>query len=133
MATVEFNNKEKLIFLDIGITSFDESWIFYLPVVLDTGATMTIIPADILADLGYDPGHPELSRIRIITGSGVEYAPCITIKGLIVGGENLENVDVLCHDLPAEAGINGLLGLNFVKNFDSTIEYSTGILKFLRF
>lgn len=132
MATIKFNSNEKLIFLDIGVTSSDGSWIIYLPVVLDTGATTTILPADILADLGYDPGCPRLSRTRIITGSGIEYAPSIIVKSLIVGGEKVDNVEVLCHDLPTEAGIDGLLGLNFLKNFDFTIEYSLGRLQFIK-
>lgn len=132
MATLKFDSNERLIFLDIGVTSSDESWVIYLPVVLDTGATTTILPADILSDLGYDPGHPGLSRIRMITGSGIEYAPCVVIKSLIVGGEKIDNVEVLCHDLPAEAGIDGLLGLNFLKNFDFTVEYSSGNLIFIK-
>ncbi len=133
MATVEFNTNEKLIFLDIGVTSFDGSWTIYLPVALDTGATTTVLPADILADLGYDPGDPGLSRIRMITGSGIEYTPCISVKSLIVGGEKINNLDILCHDLPAEAGIDGLLGLNFLKNFDFTVENSSGRLQFMKF
>lgn len=52
MATIEFDSNEKLIFLDVGVTSSDGSWRIYLPVVLDTGATTTILPADILAALG---------------------------------------------------------------------------------
>jgi len=132
MATIKFNKNEKLIFLDIGVTSADGSWVIYLPVVLDTGATRTILPADILADLGYDPGCPGLSRVRMITGSGIEYAPCITVKSLIVGGEQVDNLDVLCHDLPAEADIDGLLGLNFLRNFDFSVEYSSGKLCFIK-
>ena len=117
--------------MDIGVSSYDGSWIIYVPVVFDTGAT-TILPADILADLGYDPGHPGLRRIRMITGSGIEYARCITVKGIIVGGEKIDNVEVLCHDLPSEAGIDGLLGLNFLKNFDFTIEHSSGRVHFMK-
>jgi len=132
MATIKFDSNEKLIFLDIGVTSSDGHWMIYLPVVLDTGATTTILPADILSDLGYDPGCPELSRTRMITGSGIEYAPGIVVKSLVVGGEKVNNVEVLCHDLPTEAGIDGLLGLNFLKNFDFTIEYSSGKLQFIR-
>ena len=113
MATIEFDRNEKLIFLDIGVTSSDGTWITYLPVVLDTGATSTILPADILADLGYDPGNPGLPRTRMITGSGIEYSPSLLVKSLIVGGEKVENIGVLCHDLPTEAGIDGLLGLTF--------------------
>ncbi|MEW6417370.1 MAG: retropepsin-like aspartic protease [Nitrospirota bacterium] len=132
MVAITFDSNERLIFLDIGVTSFDGSWVIYLPVVLDTGATTTILPADILADLGYDPGNPGLPRTRMITGSGIGYSPYITVKSLIVGGEKIDNVGVLCHDLPTETGIDGLLGLNFLKNFDITIEYSSGMLHFRR-
>lgn len=129
MGTVKFNSNEKLIFLDIGVTSSDGVWTIFLPVVLDTGATTTILPADILSDLGYDPGNPELSRTRMITGSGIEYSPYISVKSVTVGGEKLDNVGVLCHDLPTEAGVDGLLGLNFLNKFDFTVEYSVGRIK----
>ena len=128
MGVVNFDLDEKLIILDLGILSADGSRIFFLPVALDTGATSTILPADILADLGYDPGHPGLKRNRIVTGSGIEYAPCINVKALIVGGERIDGVDVLCHDLPSEAAVDGLLGLNFLRGFDFKIQYSTGTL-----
>jgi len=132
MAEIKFDSNEKLIFLDIGIASSDGSWTIYLPVVLDTGSTTTVLPADVLVNLGYDPGHPGLPRVRLITGSGVSYAPSIPLKSLIVGGEKINNVSVLCHDLPAEAGIDGLLGLNFLKKFDFTVEYSSGRLRFMK-
>ena len=67
----------------------------------------------------------------MITGSGIEYAPCVNVKSLIVGNEKVVNVGVLCHDLPEEAGIDGLLGLNFLKNFDFTVEYSLGRLRLI--
>jgi len=132
MITVGFDRTGKLILLDVGVVSADEAWTFYVPVALDTGATVTVLPADILRDLGYDPAHPKLPRMRIITGSGVEYAPCVPVKRLIVGGEEIKQLDVLCHDLPAEAGVDGLLGLNVLKNFDFTVEYSSGRIHFKR-
>lgn len=132
MSILDFDKSGKLIVLDIGIISADSSWLFYVPVILDTGATTTILSTDILASLGYDPGNPNLRRTRIITGSGVEYSPCINIKGIIAGGEWVSDIKVLCHDLPSEAGIDGLLGLNFVKSFDLTISYSSGKLHFKR-
>lgn len=132
MSILDFDKSGKLIVLDIGIISADSSWLFYVPVILDTGATTTILSTDIFASLGYDPGNPNLRRTRIITGSGVEYSPCINIKGIIAGGEWVSDIKVLCHDLPSEAGIDGLLGLNFVKSFDLTISYSSGKLHFKR-
>lgn len=128
MTTIEFDPGRKLIFLDSGVISADSSEIFYVPVIMDTGATFTILPPDLLANLGYDPGSPALPRIRMITGSGVEYAPCLTVSGLVVGEERVNNIEVLCHDLPVEANIDGLLGMNFLNKFDFTVEHSLGQL-----
>lgn len=130
MGCIEFDPTRNLIFLDLGVVSSDGLWTFYIPVVMDTGATTSILPADILVDLGYDPGAPGLPRKRIITGSGVEYAPSLTVRGLIIGREKLSEIEVLCHDLPEEAGIDGLLGMNFLKHFDFTVENSSGLLHF---
>jgi predicted aspartyl protease len=115
MGEINFDTNDKLIILDLGVLSHDGSWTFFLPVVLDTGATSTILPADVLSDLGYDPGDPGIKRSRIVTGSGIEYAPCVNVAALIAGGESIEEIDVLCHDLPSEAGVDGLLGLSFLR------------------
>ncbi|MFH1562038.1 MAG: hypothetical protein ABIF11_01270 [Nitrospirota bacterium] len=64
----------------------------------------------------------------MITGSGVEYAPCLVISGLVVGEEIVNNIEVLCHDLPEEAGIDGLLGMNFLNKFDFTVAHSSAQL-----
>ncbi|MEW5692684.1 MAG: retropepsin-like aspartic protease [Candidatus Hydrogenedentota bacterium] len=125
MTTIEFDATKKLIFLDAGIISIDGSEIFYVPVVMDTGATVTILSPDLLVNLGYDPASPNLPRIRMITGSGVEYAPCLIVSGLVVGEERVNNIEILCHDLPVEAGIDGLLGMNFLNKFDVIVEHSS--------
>ena len=42
--------------------------------VLDAGASTTLIPRDIAEALGYDPAR-SLHRVRFMTGSGTEAAP----------------------------------------------------------
>jgi len=37
-------------------------------------------------------------------------------------------VEVLCHDLPPESGVDGLLGLSFLKHFKLTIRFRKGII-----
>jgi hypothetical protein len=44
-------------------------------------------------------------------------------------GQKVAALDVLCHDLPAESGIDGLLGLNFLRHFRLTIRFRKGIVE----
>ena len=100
-----------------------------IPVVLDTGASLTIVATDIMAQLGYDPANPSLGRQRIITGSGVEYAPRTTVRSTTAIGQKVAaNLEVLCHDLPPESGVDGLLGLSLLKHFKLTIRFRKGII-----
>ena len=99
-----------------------------IPVVLDTGASLTIVATDIMAQLGYDPANPRFGRQRIITGSGIEYAPRTTVRSATAIGQKVANLEVLCHDLPSESGVDGLLGLSFLKHFKLTIRFRKGII-----
>jgi len=54
-------------------------------------------------------------------------------KAIVFTGKIPEDLGILftlCHDLPSEAAVDGLLGLNFLKGFDFKVEYSTGTLQF---
>jgi hypothetical protein len=86
---------------------------------------LTIVATDIMAQLGYDPADPGLGRQRIITGSGVEYAPRTTVRSATAIGQKVANLEVLCHDLPPESGVDGLL---FLKHFKLTIRFRKGII-----
>ncbi|MSP40285.1 MAG: hypothetical protein EXR70_17490 [Deltaproteobacteria bacterium] len=74
MARVVYDPAAKSIIVDLVVASADGAISAVIPVVLDTGASHTIIATDVLTRLGYDPANPLLYRQRIITGSGIEYA-----------------------------------------------------------
>ncbi|MBW1717302.1 MAG: hypothetical protein JRJ77_16020 [Deltaproteobacteria bacterium] len=40
-----------------------------------------------------------------------------------------EDVEVLCHDLPSEAKVDGLLGLNFLRNFNIAIMFKEDVIE----
>ncbi len=94
---------------------------------LDTGATTTMIRPGILAAIGYDYSSLKPS-MQIITGSGVEIVRELAVRKIQAFDQTLENLTVLCHDLPEESGIDGLLGLNFLRLFDIEIKYSDSTL-----
>lgn len=95
-----------------------------LRLALDTGATSTIVNVALLVAVGYDPAlMPD--RIQITTGSGVEFAPRVTVNKPALGQEQTA-FPVLGHTLPPSAGVDGLLGLDFIRGQSLTIDFRTG-------
>jgi predicted aspartyl protease len=94
---------------------------------LDTGATSSMINWDIAVLLGYDPASVK-ERMQITTGSGVEFAPRITIKKIEVMGRSHENFLMLCHTLPPSATVDGLLGLDFFRGKRLILDLQLGIV-----
>ncbi len=99
-----------------------------IDMILDTGAVYTVISWDVAKDIGYDPAISE-RRMPIVTANGVIEAPLITVEGVNVANLRAKAIDVICHDIPEIAGIEGLLDLSFLKNFRTLIDYATGILE----
>jgi clan AA aspartic protease (TIGR02281 family) len=99
-----------------------------IDMALDTGATYTMIPWDIAEVLGY---APELSkeRIELITASGVEKSPLITLNSLSILQKNAKDVKTIVHDLPPKSYVDGLLGLSFLRNFEIRLNFKKGVLE----
>lgn len=95
-----------------------------IDMILDTAAAYTVIAWDVAKDIGYDPAVSE-RRMPIVTANGVIEAPLITVKSIELAELRAEAVDVICHDIPEIAGIEGLLGLSFLQHFCTVIDYTT--------
>ena len=107
MPRVTYDPSASVIVVDLLLESANGSSSLLIPVVLDTGTSYTLVATDILVQLGYDPANPLLERQRIITGSGIEYAPRITVRSATAIGQKITDLEVLSHDLPAESGVDG--------------------------
>jgi len=130
MAKTTFDPQSPIIVADITLEG-EEGTKRRIRVALDTEATYTMIPWEIAEALGY---KPELSKekVTLITASGVEIAPIIEVKKIRFLGENIDNVPVVCHDLPPRSYVVGLLKSSFLSPFKITIEYRQGILEITR-
>lgn len=82
---------------------------------LDTGATSTMINVALLVNLGYDPAL-EPNRVQVTTGSGIEFTPLVTVQRIVALGCERIDLPVLAHTLPSTAPIDGLLGLDFLRD-----------------
>lgn len=96
-----------------------------LRLALDTGATSTVINVGVLVAIGYDPALAP-DRVQVTTGSGVEFAPRLTLQRLNALDGERTDFPVLGHTLPPSAGVDGLLGLDYLRGCRLTIDLSTG-------
>lgn len=94
--------------------------------VFDTGASLVILPWKLATGLGLRIDQTNI--IQTTTASTVESAPMITIPKMSVLGEEVKDVNALVKDLPPEAGVDGLLGLSFIKHFQVRIDFNKGVL-----
>jgi len=125
--SMSFNTKAPVIMLTILLEGKGNSK-QKIRMALDTGATYTMVPWKTAEILGLEP---ELSkeRIEIITASGVEKTPLVTLKSIVVLGKRIEGVEAVVHDLPPKSYVDGLLGVKSLVELKLKIDFSEGILE----
>jgi len=116
---MDVNQSAAVISLDMRLSGTNGSC--SIKAALDTGASFTIIPWRIARLLGHEPMRSE-NRVNIITASGTETIPLVTLDAIEVLDIKKENLVVGCHDMPPQSRINALLGLNFLKQLVTTID-----------
>jgi len=101
-----------------------------LCLALDPGATDSTIDQATLVSIGYDPAlFP--NRFAVMTASGVLFVPQIPLLKITALGHDRLGFPVLCHTLPPNAGIDGLLGLDFVRGKVLTLDFKNGLITLL--
>jgi predicted aspartyl protease len=95
---------------------------------LDTGASQSMISWARLIMAGCDPAKVK-ARERIITGSGVEFAPVLKLKKIQSLHIEKRNFPILCHTLPPGATVDGLLGLDFLRKKRLVLDFRKGLIE----
>ena len=99
-----------------------------LRLALDTGATGTLINTAMLVAIGYDPGAT-MDRVEVTTGSGVEFVPRLELQRISTLGIVRERLRVLAHTLPPSAAVDGLIGLDFMRERALVINFREGTIE----
>jgi predicted aspartyl protease len=120
---IPFNPKQGLIVITAQIWGPTGDTVVRL--ALDTGATSTLLNAAVLLTIRYDPALAP-HRVRMTTGSGIEFVPRLMVQRIEALGRELTSFPLLCHTLPPSASIDGLLGLDFLRDRRLTIDFRTG-------
>jgi clan AA aspartic protease (TIGR02281 family) len=96
--------------------------------IVDTGASFTLINWQTAKDLDLIVNE-NTPFIPIFTASQLILTPLVTLKSIRVGNAEVENVDVLIHNLPTNSA--GLLGNSFLNKFRVTLDSINGKMTLL--
>ncbi len=100
-----------------------------LTMIVDTGATTTIIPREMALAIGCAPGKTELQPAFIITASGIEFFPLVRIPELACLGCTVRDIEVACHTIPSRLQTEGLLGIDFLRHVPAFQQFKKKILE----
>jgi len=120
-----FNPHHRLIV--VGAQLHGPSSSIFLRLALDTGASTTLVGIAPLVTAGYDPALMG-DRVQVTTPVGVEFLPRLTIERLSSLGCDRADLTVLGHSLPPRAGVDGLLGLDFIRGQRLSIDFREGAI-----
>ncbi len=88
--------------------------------LVDTGASFTMLPVQLLQYSGYDIKHP-IREENIVTGKGIIKAPVIQVSWFNCLGQTLKNFEVIAYNIPANLRVDGVLGMDFLRYFRAVI------------
>lgn len=94
--------------------------------LIDTGASMTILSPDLLQTLGYGLAG---RTANFTTANGVVQAPLETLEQLALGSVSVSDVVVGGLGMgPSGGQVDGLLGMNVLREFDFRLDQRAAIL-----
>lgn len=97
--------------------------------IVDTGASQTIISHRLALDLGlFSTGHT--TPVVLHTASGAVQADAAMLDSIQIGGTEVRNSHIVIHDLPdLPFAVDGLLGLSVLEAYQITLDPKRGELR----
>lgn len=70
----------------------------------------------------------QMREHALITGSSAAFASRATLQRILALGQERSNFPVMAYTLPAEIGVDGTLGLDFLRGMRLMIDFRAGQL-----
>ena len=93
-----------------------------ISLLIDTGATFTIVSWATLVSLNLDPAD-STARKPITTANGLVLMPEVFIESADALGQRVTKFPVLAHTIPLGSKVGGVLGMNFLRQFDIKLNF----------
>ncbi len=117
---IPFDPQTNVIRADVKIGGFP------LELVVDTGASITIIPVDLAKRLSLIDGSNR--GVRVQTASGMAEGLLVELPILQIGRIQLQGLEAIALDLPNSLQGKGLLGMNALSQMNMQIDSERGRL-----
>lgn len=125
---MKLNYKNKLLFIDLEI-EYGGSKKTIKDVVLDTGASHTIISPDVVGDIGIAIS-PEDEMVTMYGIGGEQYAFRKKVDSIIIGNHKVKNIYIDFGIIDEDGIINGLIGLDILVLLGANINLKDFTIEF---
>ena len=98
--------------------------------VMDTGARYLTLGWSVAEDMGFDPATSQ-NRVSLVTANGIVHAPLIVAPRVRVGDVWVEDVEIVCHDIPQILPLVGLLGMSYLQQTKFTFDFKDGFFELI--
>lgn len=124
MCTITFNPRASLIIHDVKL---EHTFSRVARMALDTGASITVITPKIAYRLGF-AAEDLIPTSYMTTATRTEKVSEVKLLSVSLGDQTISNLEARVFNLPDELKIDGLMGLNFLRHFNITLNFAEGIL-----
>jgi len=118
-ANIKLDRSNNSLFIEV---SFGEAGKHLM--VLDTGASISMISEKLAADLGLK----STQSVIIHTASGMIEVPLVTVPEVSVAHFKVRDLSIAVNNLPGESKAQGLLGIDFLNHFKMELDTAAGSL-----
>jgi clan AA aspartic protease (TIGR02281 family) len=99
-----------------------------MQLLIDTGASLTILAPEVLEQPGIR--YEDTGKTGVFTtANGPVEAPIYTLDSLAVGDWHVNQLEVGIMELGVGSGVDGLLGMNFLRHFQFFIDQNEALLR----
>ena len=112
--------QQNVLWLRAAISNQKEQPII-IRLLIDTGASYTVVPIPILKRINYDVENP-IKRKKIITANGAIDVPIIIVPVFNCTGIKQTEFSVVGLNLPVNSFTDGLLGMDFLREAKAVID-----------
>jgi predicted aspartyl protease len=89
--------------------------------LVDTGSSYTVLPVQVLRDIGYSPDDRG-QTVSIMAAGGILRSPVIAVLEFNCLGQAAIDFPVVAMNVPFNPVFNGILGMDFMTRYRSVID-----------